>query len=497
MFSSALRRSLGTRSSRECFSRLFHSSEKKLAQQLEPGSRLVVLFAPRSTGMTRTFRLLSTNSNKPLEATGRAVVTKEERAALRAARKEQAAQFLLQQRQQQSSPTTAATSQTQKVAGATVATSNKSSQPGRSAYLISRFGWMVYGGIPIFFTGLAIWAINDDNSPPAKFSKLIGLTQFVRRFADEYAKPAHDKLLPDWSQMPNVPHDIPIPPTLVLDLEGTLVGSTWDRKYGWRHAKRPGVDKFLQDMAQYYEIVLYSPSPDGLAGPVVEALDKNFNIMHRLFRDATFFHNGIHVKDLNRLNRNLKRIVVLDDDPAEVQFNPENLIRIKPYQPGDQGNNDDDALARITPFLIELAREGYDDFQSILRQYRGMDSDEIADEQDRRLNRLKQQRMELRQRGLGSLARQAASHLVQAPELPPGSFVPPPVQQLTAKDIVGQAAISSSAAVDAPGLVGFFNRRAKEKEEHQMRKMEKWSEVMMKKHKEKEAAAKAKQQQLA
>lgn len=50
--------------------------------------------------------------------------------------------------------------------------------------------------------------------------------------------------------MPNVPHDIPVPHTLVLDFENTLVSSTWDRKYGWRHAKRPGVDKFLLDMAQ-------------------------------------------------------------------------------------------------------------------------------------------------------------------------------------------------------------------------------------------------------
>ena len=65
--------------------------------------------------------------------------------------------------------------------------------------------------------------------------------------------------------MPNVPQDIPVPHTLVLDLEKTLVSSTWDRKYGWRHAKRPGVDKFLLDMAQYYEIVLYSPSIDGVA----------------------------------------------------------------------------------------------------------------------------------------------------------------------------------------------------------------------------------------
>jgi import inner membrane translocase subunit TIM50 len=92
--------------------------------------------------------------------------------------------------------------------------------------------------------------------------------------------------------MPNVPHDIPIPHTLVLDLENTLVSSTWDRKYGWRYSKRPGVDKFLLDMAQYYEIVLYSASMDAVAEPVVNSLDKQGCIMHRLYRDATYYHNG-------------------------------------------------------------------------------------------------------------------------------------------------------------------------------------------------------------
>jgi hypothetical protein len=41
-------------------------------------------------------------------------------------------------------------------------------------------------------------------------------------------------------------------------------------------------------------------------------------------------------------------------------------------------------LARITPFLIKIEREGYNDVPKLLRQYQGMDADEIANEQDRR-----------------------------------------------------------------------------------------------------------------
>ena len=100
---------------------------------------------------------------------------------------------------------------------------------------------------------------------------------------------------------------MPCPHTLVLDLENTLVSSTWDRKYGWRHAKRPGVDNFLTSLSQYYEIVLFSPSLPGVAEPVVNSLDKNGCIMHRLYREATSFVDGVHVKDLKALNRPMRR----------------------------------------------------------------------------------------------------------------------------------------------------------------------------------------------
>jgi mitochondrial import inner membrane translocase subunit TIM50 len=277
-------------------------------------------------------------------------------------------------------------------------------------------------------------------------------------------------------QLPNVPKDIPVPHTLVLDLEKTLVSSTWDRKHGWRHAKRPGVDKFLHEMAQYYEIVLYSPSMETIADPVVTSLDKDACIMHRLYRDATYYKDGVHVKDLNRLNRSVKRMVVLDDNPEEVQFNKENLIRVKPYN--DPNNRNDNTLERITPFLIEIVREGYNDIPALLSQYDGMDADQIADEQDRRLMQLRYERQHAR--GLGGFARGPA---LPEPELPSssGGYVP---QQLTAKDIAGAAPPSMEQTA---GLLGWMNRRAKEKEEHQQRKFEKWQEVMMKKQQQKEA----------
>lgn len=268
----------------------------------------------------------------------------------------------------------------------------------------------------------------------------------------------------------------------MLDLENTLVSSTWDRKHGWRHAKRPGVDKFLHELAQYYEIVLYSPSIDGVADPVVAALDKDGCIMHRLYRDATYYINGVHVKDLNRLNRNVKRMVVLDDDPDEVQFNHENLIRVKPYS--DPTDCTDNTLERITPFLIEIAREGYSDIPALLEQYRGLDADGIADEQDRRLRLLRSERQ--KQRGVRGWTRVVGAAPPEPEKAPGVASEASRSQQPTAKDIAGAP---PPTAEEQAGLVGWMNRRAKEKEEQQMRKMEKWQEVMAARQKEKDDAA--------
>lgn len=305
--------------------------------------------------------------------------------------------------------------------------------------------------------------------------------------------------------MPNVPHDIPVPHTLVLDLESTLVSSTWDRKYGWRHAKRPGVDKFLLDMAQYYEIVLYSPSLQGIAEPVVDSLDRQGCIMHRLYRDATYYTNGIHVKDLSRLNRNVNRIVVLDDDPTEVSFQPENLVRVKPYT--DPTDRTDNTLARITPFLIEIARENYNDVPALLRQYEGMDADEIADEQDRRIQYYRTARDAEMSMGLGGLAKMARRSVAVEPDLPPtdqqqrsssSATTSGTPHQLSSKDIVGAPPTTSSFGTttdETSGLVGFLNRREEEKAEATRRKFEKWNEVMLKKQREREQQQQRQQRQ--
>jgi hypothetical protein len=109
-------------------------------------------------------------------------ISMQERMALRASRKERAAKFLESHGGVEGTSTSATTT----------------SGSAQRRILSSRYVWYLGLGVP---TAIITWGLVDENSPPALFSKYIGLTSFIHSYTDEIAKPAHEKLLPDWSQV--------------------------------------------------------------------------------------------------------------------------------------------------------------------------------------------------------------------------------------------------------------------------------------------------------
>merc|ERR1711937_270264 len=123
-------------------------------------------------------------------------------------------------------------------------------------------------------------------------------------------KPARDKLLPDFPVYMLGPGGR-APPTLVLGLEDTLVHITWDQRHGFRVAKRPGVDKFLQHVSQFYEVVVFSSLPLSTGEEILNALDRDQLIAARLFQECTCREGNEYKKDLSFLNRDLGKTVVV------------------------------------------------------------------------------------------------------------------------------------------------------------------------------------------
>lgn len=197
---------------------------------------------------------------------------------------------------------------------------------------------------------------------PAKASELyLDLRRLIEEHVRGFTEPLSEKLLPDLHPMEQ--HVF----TLVLDLNETLIYSDWKRDRGWRTFKRPGVDAFLEHMAQFYEIVVYSDQLSMYVDPVVERLDKKQCVRYRLSRAATRYQDGKHYRDLSKLNRDPKKILYVSGHALESSLQPENCVEIKPWKLED----DDTELLDLIPFLEYVARIRPADIRPVLESYKG------------------------------------------------------------------------------------------------------------------------------
>ncbi|XP_016380540.1 CTD small phosphatase-like protein isoform X2 [Sinocyclocheilus rhinocerous] len=62
------------------------------------------------------------------------------------------------------------------------------------------------------------------------------------------------------------------------------------------------------------------------ADPVADLLDQWGVFRVRLFRESCVFHRGNYVKDLSRLGRELRNVIIVDNSPASYIFHPENAV---------------------------------------------------------------------------------------------------------------------------------------------------------------------------
>ncbi|CAN8321939.1 unnamed protein product [Cochlearia groenlandica] len=218
-------------------------------------------------------------------------------------------------------------------------------------------------------------------------SKVIDMYLELRELVEEHVKgftePLSEKLLPDLHPLEQNAF------TLVLDLNETLLYTDWKRDRGWRTFKRPGVDAFLEHLAKFYEIIVYSDQMDMYVFPVCETLDPNGYIRHRLARGATKYENGKHYRDLSKLNRDPKRILYVSGNAFESSLQPENCVPIKPYKL----ESDDTALVDLIPFLEYVARNSPADIRPVLASYERKDvAKEFIDRSIEYQKRMQEQR---------------------------------------------------------------------------------------------------------
>lgn len=202
-----------------------------------------------------------------------------------------------------------------------------------------------------------------------EYSQLPLYQQIFYRLRKEFSyykklvqEPSREKLLPDPLSHPYIQPRY----TVVLEMTDLLVHPDWTYQTGWRFKKRPGVDHFLEAIAPpQFETVVYTAEQGLTVFPILDALDPKGYIMYRLVRDATRFVDGHHVKDLDALNRDLSKVIVIDWNSESVKFHPENTLKIPKWN----GNDNDTMLYDLAAFLKTIYNTDVDDVREVLNYY--------------------------------------------------------------------------------------------------------------------------------
>lgn len=158
--------------------------------------------------------------------------------------------------------------------------------------------------------------------------------------------------------------------TLVIDLDETLVHSDFNFFYNpdvilkvgiddddpntkcdVYVSVRPGVKDFLYQLSSYYEIVFFTASCESYAKPLMNYLDDKKVVSHKFFRKNCTEQEGVYIKDLAKLEKDLRNVVLLDNNIYSYAFQRENGIPIRSWY----GDYNDIELYKLVPLLKNLS----------------------------------------------------------------------------------------------------------------------------------------------
>ena len=151
--------------------------------------------------------------------------------------------------------------------------------------------------------------------------------------------------------------------SLVLDLDETLVHYIEEENKAYVQV-RPYADFFLNEMAKYFELIIFTAASEDYADIVLNELDKNKVIKYKLYRKHTEQVNGIFVKDLKKIGRDLDKTLIVDNNKDNFSLQPENGLHICSFI----GDQNDDELYNLSEDLMKIVRSNKEDIRPIIKE---------------------------------------------------------------------------------------------------------------------------------
>ena len=151
--------------------------------------------------------------------------------------------------------------------------------------------------------------------------------------------------------------------TLVLDLDETLVHYIEEESRAYVQV-RPYADYFLNEMSKYFELVIFTAAAEDYADIVLNELDKNKVINYKLYRKHTEQINGVFIKDLSKLGRDLSKILIVDNNKDNFSLQPENGLHICSFI----GDQNDDELYSLSGDLMKIIDSKKKDIRPVVKE---------------------------------------------------------------------------------------------------------------------------------
>ena len=151
--------------------------------------------------------------------------------------------------------------------------------------------------------------------------------------------------------------------SLILDLDETIVHYIKYKNSEYVQV-RPYLDDFIKELSDYYEIIIFTASYQNYADLAINGIDIDKRIKYRLYRQHTMKIGNTVIKDLSKLGRDLKKIIIIDNCSENYSLQPKNGINLIDFT----GNNNDDILLYLKKDLIDLYKKNPDDVRPYLKQ---------------------------------------------------------------------------------------------------------------------------------
>ena len=150
--------------------------------------------------------------------------------------------------------------------------------------------------------------------------------------------------------------------TLVLDLDETLVHYIEEKDRHYVQV-RPFAEYFISEMGKYFELVIFTSAEEEYANIVLDEIDKNKVISHKLYRRHVDYNDGLCLKDLNKIGRDIKKVCIIDNDKNNFKLHEENGIEIKEFL----GEQDDNELDLLGDLLMSIIESNADDIRPVIK----------------------------------------------------------------------------------------------------------------------------------